>query len=472
MYLIGIAVGTGFVLLACLSRQEEGALLTRIAVYLYKKGCIHRMPLLNAHYVQRDLESLHPGQPGLLLQGEYYIQKLRLCLLVLCAGTLLGVLARAGSDMEGCLTKEGELLRPLPGQGEKQIKLRAWLEGEALGELTVRVPERRLTWQEARELYGEFWETWKREALGDNPSWQEVSAPLTLAEELEGYPFTVYWRSSDYEVLSRSGAVHASQTAIPVTLTVESSYQDFCWQEELDLLVVPRPMGETELLAEQVLHAYGFAEEEAAGRDRILLPEKLEGDRLTWREVKEDYSLLLMLMTTVTAVAAFLLQDRDLHRQVLRRREQMKENYPVVLNKFLLYLGAGMPIRGAFQKIALDYHNRQRGGRQPLYEEMLYACNRLQAGISEEQTYELWAARTGLRDCARLSALLVQNLKKGNAALLIRLREEGDKALQEDLNFRRKKGEEAGTRLLVPMVMMMAIVMVLVMVPAFQSFGL
>lgn len=55
---------------------------------------------------------------------------------------------------------------------------------------------------------------------------------------------------------------------------------------------------------------------------------------------------------------------------------------------------------------------------------------------------------------------------------MTRLREEGDKALQEDINLRRKRGEEAGTRLLVPMIMMMAIVMVLVMVPAFQGFGL
>ena len=183
-----------------------------------------------------------------------------------------------------------------------------------------------------------------------------------------------------------------------------------------------------------------------------------------------------MLMTVVTAAAVFLFQDRDLHQQVLKRRERMKENYPVVLNKLILYLGAGMTIRGAFQKIALDYHARQEGELQslyePLYEEMLYACNRLQAGVSESRAFELWAARTGLQDCAKLSAMLVQNLKKGNAALLTRLREEGDRALQEELNLHRKKGEEAGTALLVPMIMMMAIVMVLVMVPAFQSFGL
>lgn len=472
MYLIGLVIGTGFVLLACLSRREEGNLLRKISVYLYKKGCIHKNPLLNAHHVQKDLESLHPGQSGLLLQGEYYMQKIRLLLLVLGVGTLLGVAAQAGADLEGSLTYCGELMRPSPGEGEQQVKLRAWLEGEKLGDITVTVPERRLDRQEAQELYERFWEAWEREALGDNPSWDQVSLSLTLVEELEGYPFVVSWKSSDYEVLGRNGTIHAAQMPVPVTLTVESRYLEDCWQEELELLVVSRPLEGMELLTAQALDAYHQAEQAVPNRDRVPLPEKLGQSKLSWQEVKENHSLVLMLMTAVTAAGVFLLQDRDLHRKVLKRRERMKENYPVVVNKFILYLGAGMPIRRAFQKIALDYSRGQWREPQPLYEEMLLACNRLQAGISESRVYEMWAARTGLQDCARLSTMLVQNLKKGNAALLIRMKEEGDRALQDDLNLRRKKGEEAGTRLLAPMVMIMAIVMVLVMIPAFQSFGI
>lgn len=472
MYLIGAAVGTGVVILACLSRWEEGNLLERMAVYLYKKGCIYKIPLLNARHVQRDLESLFPGQSGLLLQGDYYRKKIQLLLSVLCVGTLLGVLARAGSDMGSSLTEQGELLRPPQGQGSRQVELQVRVEGEEPCSISVEVPERQLTRQEAQELYGEFWEAWKGETLGDNPSWREVSSPLAPAEELEGYPFAVSWKSSDYEVLGRGGAVCDPQTPTAVTLTVESRYLDCCWQEELDILVIPRTLEGAELLAAQARDVYNLAQEDSADRDRIPLPEKWGENTLVWREIRENYGPLLMLMTLATAAAVFLFQDRDLHQQVLKRRERMKENYPVVLSKLILYLGAGMTIRGAFQKIALDYHDRQEGERQPLYEEMLYACNRLQAGISESRTYELWAARTGLQDCARLSTMLVQNLKKGNAALLTRLREEGDRALQEELNLQRKKGEEAGTALLVPMIMMMAIVMVLVMIPAFQSFGI
>ena len=472
MVLIGLMVMLGFAALGCLSRREEGKLLERMAVYLYKKGCIHRLPFLNTHSVQKDLENLHPGQSGLLLQGEYYQRKIRMALLVIGVGTLLGLLVRAKAAIGGALTAQGELLRPEPGQGERQVELQAWLEDEGMGQFIVSVPERRLTQQEAQELYQEFWKRLKLVALGDNSSWQEVSCSLVLAEELEGYPFAVSWRSSDYERIGTGGTIHNPEEPVAVTLTAEIRYLDYLWQEELEVIVVPRYLEGIELLVAQAREAYSLAEEEAAVVDRITLPSSLGGKQLFWKEVREDHSLVLMLMTLCTAAAIFFFQDRDLHQQVLGRREKMKGNYPVVLNKLTLYLGAGMTIRGAFQKIALDYHKRRNGENElPLYEEMLYACNQLQAGISESRAYEMWAARTGLQDCARLSAMLVQNLKKGNAALLSRLKEEGDKALQEDLNLRRKKGEEAGTRLLVPMIMMMAIVMVLVMVPAFQSFG-
>ena len=472
MVLFGIMVMLGFVILGCLSRREEGKLLDRMAVYLYKKGCIYKLPFLNTHSVQKDLENLHPGQSGLFLQGEYYRRKIRMLLLVLGVGTLLGLLVRLKAATEGVLTAQGELLRPEPGRGEQQVELQAWLEDGKPGQFTVSVPERRLTWQEAQELYQEFWEKLRQEALGDNLSWQEVAWPLALMEELEGYPFTVSWRSSDYERIGTGGTVHNPEEPVTMTLTAEICYLDYLWQEELEVTVVPRYLEGTELLVAQAQEAYYLAEEEAAVMDRIALPSSLGDKQLFWKEIHEDYSLWLMLMTVCTAAATFLFQDKDLHQQVLRRRERMKGTYPVVLNKLTLYLGAGMTIRGAFQKIALDYHKRRNGENElPLYEEMLYACNQLQAGISESRAYEMWAARTGLQDCARLSAMLVQNLKKGNAALLSRLKEEGDKALQEDLNLRRKKGEEAGTRLLVPMIIMMAIVMVLVMVPAFQSFG-
>ena len=85
--------------------------------------------------------------------------------------------------------------------------------------------------------------------------------------------------------------------------------------------------------------------------------------------------------------------------------------------------------------------------------------------------YEHWGKRTGVQEYVRLSTLLMQNLKKGNNTLLQRLREEADKACTEQLQNNRRLGEEASTKLLLPMVLMLVVVMLLIMIPAFSSVG-
>ena len=50
-----------------------------------------------------------------------------------------------------------------------------------------------------------------------------------------------------------------------------------------------------------------------------------------------------------------------------------------------------------------------------------------------------------------------------------RLREEAEKSSAESLLRVRRLGEEAGTKLLVPMVIMLAVIMVMIMVPAFGT---
>ena len=105
----------------------------------------------------------------------------------------------------------------------------------------------------------------------------------------------------------------------------------------------------------------------------------------------------------------------------------------------------------------------------PAYEEMLYTRRELRSGISEGLAYEHLGKRTGLQEYIRLAALLAQNLKRGSSTLLERLREEAEKSAQERLQESRKMGEESGTKLLMPMVLMLAVVMAIIMIPAFSN---
>ena len=101
-------------------------------------------------------------------------------------------------------------------------------------------------------------------------------------------------------------------------------------------------------------------------------------------------------------------------------------------------------------KIASEHEKKygNQTGKRPAYDEVILTCRELQSGTSEGAAYEHFGRRTGLQEYIRLSTLLMQNLKRGNSALLERLREEADKAGEERLQQSKRLGEEAGTKLL------------------------
>ena len=74
------------------------------------------------------------------------------------------------------------------------------------------------------------------------------------------------------------------------------------------------------------------------------------------------------------------------------------------------------------------------------------------------------------QDCFRkFSTLLVQNLKKGTTDLIRLLDFEVEDAFHERRENAKVLGEEAGTKLLFPMMLMLSIVFALILYAAFQS---
>ncbi len=51
------------------------------------------------------------------------------------------------------------------------------------------------------------------------------------------------------------------------------------------------------------------------------------------------------------------------------------------------------------------------------------------------------------------------------------MEEEADSALEDRRQFAKRTGEEAGTKLLFPMMLMMLVVMALILLPAYFNFG-
>ena len=130
-----------------------------------------------------------------------------------------------------------------------------------------------------------------------------------------------------------------------------------------------------------------------------------------------------------------------------------------------------MTIRSAWEKITGDYlKRRSREGRKYVYEEMLISVNQLRAGMSERDVYTDFGRRTAQHRYVRFAGLLSQNLRHGISGLTDDLDTEMHAALEERKNLAIRKGEEAGTKLLFPMMAMLVVVVVCITVPAFMSF--
>ncbi len=166
-------------------------------------------------------------------------------------------------------------------------------------------------------------------------------------------------------------------------------------------------------------------------------------------------------------------------RFVLKKRtedeieSQLRLDYPEIVSKLSLLMGAGMSGANAFAKISRDYADAKRERKQSVrcgYEAVAAASGRIAAGVSEPEAYAEFGRACRLHSYIKLASLLTQNVIKGSEGFKLMLRGEVTEAFAERKALARTKGEEAGTKLLMPMVMMLGVVLVIIVVPAFMSF--
>ncbi len=440
----------------------------KAAMFLYKRACILGLPVFHGRQVESELALLHPGERVECVKTDYFVKKLSLCLSILAVGLILGLLAKAGAAGKSRVGEGGTIFRGGYEEGEREVRLKTHIGKDKMS-FVISVFPRILTAEETAALAETFFDHVEGLILKNNEDMRHISSELSLEEEYEGFPFAVEWESSREDILDCGGRVGEVDEPVRVSLTVSLRYQAFCKKKELEAVVIPVSLTPEEQEYLEIREYLLAGEENSRREEEWILPEEWKGRPIGWSFESRDYSTWIWAATPAVALLIYLSFDRDLKKALEKKQSRLRREYPGLVHKLALYVGAGMTIRGAFQKIGGDYEKKVKKGLEPRAgcEEVLYTCRELWAGVAEGAAYEHFGKRTGLREYIRLASLLGQNLKRGSSTLLERLREEAEKSSEESLLRARKLGEEAGTRLLVPMVLMLAIVMVMIMIPAF-----
>lgn len=426
--------------------------------------------LLKSKKVKAGLGRLYPNDKVEKSCREYYLDKFSKVFMVLFTGSVLSFLF---SFMQDIVLMEGDVLVRNPlGQGSREITLHA--EGEKTGlngSFTYSVLPKKYTNEELEELYDIFLSALEETILSKNTDRNRIREDMKLVTTIDGYPFTLDWSTSDYTLMNYEGRIQRKEINRDgelIELTAVISCDGFQKIYNSFVRVYPPLLTEQGKFLQSAKREVQKQDEKYQYQDKWKLPEKIDGETVIWKEGGISKGIIVLVLSGLTAAAVFFLKDNDLKKQIRKKEEELLWDYPSVVSRLTLFLNAGMTIRTAWRKTAGSQDNSGKKGY--IYQEMQFTCYEIDSGIPETDAYERFGKRCALQPYIKLVTLLAQNVKKGNSVLIERLKEETQLTLLERKNRIKIVAEEASTKLLVPMIMMMTVVMILIMVPALSSF--
>ncbi len=157
--------------------------------------------------------------------------------------------------------------------------------------------------------------------------------------------------------------------------------------------------------------------------------------------------------------------EESIKDKVNLRRDELIRTYPGMLSKLLLLVKSGMPIREAWESVALDNEGI-------LYKEMKITVEELSNGMIEVEAYKAFGERCSIKQIKKFSSLMIQNLQKGSAEVADFLRDMSKEAWEEKKNFVKRKGETASAKLVFPIGLIFVGVLIIIIVPMFGALGL
>ncbi|MCD8104028.1 MAG: secretion protein F [Lachnospiraceae bacterium] len=432
-----------------------------------------------------------PGKGGLKLQQElvalsagnksavkdYYVRKIMLVLAVLGAGLALTLICFLVYSQGSGQIKLSSILRPGYGEGDKETALSVQVEDEEeVQALTVTIQERKYTDEEKQTFLNLALEELDTLLLGENESLDCVQTSLVFPDALQDGVVQVSWTTTPYGVIGSDGNILSADeeegTLVEIQATLSCDGLEAFFSVYANIFP-PSLTGDEQLLA-AIREEVARADEESSYESELTLPTSAAGKELTWLRETDNPTLSVLALTLVLAVCVYLQMDNQVHKKAEERKNQLLIDYPDLMWKMTMLLGAGMSIRGAFLRISEEYERgRARDGSRPrryVYEEVTFTCLEMQSGIGEAQAYERFGKRCQLPEYIRIGSVLSQNLRKGAKGLTALLESEAASSLNDRRSHARKIGEQAGTKLLLPMVLMLGIVLAVLMVPAFLSF--
>lgn len=399
-------------------------------------------------------------------------EKFKIPILIILA---TGILVIIGSIKNSGVEILDTIARPQADEESEEIEAYAKYDKKDYP-VRIEISKKEYTKEQLSEIFEKTYEIIIKDIPTEGERLEHVTKDLNLMTKVKDTGVKVEWTSGDPKVIQNDGEIVAENIpskGTEVTLNAMMTFEESIAYYDITAIIYPREYTQDE--KNQMLIDEAVKKSEEKDEEKVELPDTISDKDVTFFIKKEDSFRYIGILGIVGAVAIFVAKNRQEKDKEEKRKKQLELEYSEMVSKLTLLAGAGMTISSAWEKIVKDYlagKDQKDFKRKEVYEEMATTYYKMQSGMSETVAYEDFARRCNTPLYLQFGTLLSQNVRKGTANLLRLLDNAANEAFIHRKQLAKQQGEEATTKLLVPMIMMLGIVMIIVIFPAFVSFNM
>lgn len=387
------------------------------------------------------------------------------------------VLAVYVEATEHSVDENNRVIRASPGERGQSLELQ--LEAEDFFDgyhYKVEIPAQVVIQAEAEQYFEKARQEIDERFFEQGDCAEHVSHAVRMENRYVDRMVSAEWTFDSYQYIDIDGKLRENNlkdnaiVQATVLLTCGAYEQEYVFSF---MIVSPEFTKEEQLLND--IESAVTAEGNRQGETYFQLPQKVDGVSLKWEEPKQHLLVKVLFFEIVIVVLLYFVEQEKKKTKEKERQDQMHLDYAEFVNKLLILLGSGMSLKQSLNRISARYFDKRQKNKTKeryLYEELLITNHEIEDGESERLAYQKFGERIGLNCYNRLIRILIQNLRTGSRGICELLGQEATVALEERKALARKLGEEAGTKMLLPLIMMLGIVIAIIMVPAMQSFAI
>lgn len=358
-------------------------------------------------------------------------------------------------DMSSNTITDNTLTRNDTGDGDAVYDL--VLNADGLDEdysYQLKVSEEQPSDKQANELFTQAKKEIDNSFCEENQSVEQVRGHVIMKEAYASGAVEAEWTLSDYDVVDINGDVNQDafeeaddEQGKLISASVELSCGEHRQLYDFSFVVFPDELDAGERLIKGI-NRHIDSEMSKTGTKKLTLPDEVDGVKLSWSQEKSNTAQ----------------KEKNI---------QLQLEYPEIVSKMAVLMGAGMTVEQAWNRITARYLDERKNNDKnimPAYEEMLVTEREISDGVAGRKAYAGFAERVKLPCYQKLVRIILQSIHKGSKGVCEMLEKESEDAFDERRLLALKLGEEAGTKMLMPMMIMMAIVIAIVIAPAIIDF--